>query len=117
MLNSKTYYFIPRTVPDLPQGCFLLPNYDEYGIAYAEREAFYDPSYTTLLTSRGNATFQHLILVDGRIVGTWRREIKKKSVIIQTNFFATPSPSVRDAIQDEADKYGAFLNLPVELQS
>ena len=51
----------------------LLPIYDEYLIAYKDRGAVTDPAST----GRSSATidgYAHWLVVDGRFVGTWRRE-------------------------------------------
>jgi hypothetical protein len=53
----------------------LLPIYDEYVIAYRDRKAVPhsppDPS-TGDSTPGREVTFQHALVIDGRIIGTWR---------------------------------------------
>ncbi len=54
-----------------------------------------------------NGIFFPLILLDGKVVGTWKRTWKKNDVIINL----TPLPDIKlpiDLIQQEAEKYAQF---------
>jgi hypothetical protein len=93
----------------------LLPNYDEYIVGYTERSAIFDPAHTPHLDSRGNPLFQHTMVLDRRIVGTWQRTLKKDAVSIATNPFTPLSEQERLAFASEAERYGQFLRLPVSL--
>ncbi len=65
----------------------LLHTYDEY-ISYRDRSAIHDPARGALFT------FDHLLVVDGRIVGTWKRTLAKGGVTVTTSPFAPgPMPS------------------------
>jgi hypothetical protein len=49
----------------------LLPIYDEYVVAYRDRVAV-PHSYTAFKTSDKAIVFQHAVIIDGQIAGTWR---------------------------------------------
>lgn len=54
-----------------------------------------------------NGIFFPLILLDGKVVGTWKRTWKKSDVLMDL----TPLPGVKlpiDLIQEEAEKYARF---------
>ena len=92
----------------------LLPNYDEYGIGYKDRSAFYDPSQAQLSGSRDNPVFRHLIVVNGRMLGTWDRTLKGKTVSITPSPFA-PLPKTTHAAMGRTMKaYAKFLGVPLE---
>jgi len=87
----------------------LLPNYDEYTIGYRDHSAVFD------LSHRFDLVYGHVLVIDGRVAGTWRRTLKKTEVVIQTNTFAPLSRPESRAVAAAADRYGAFLGLPVVL--
>ena len=60
----------------------LLSIYDEYISSYRDRSAICDPAYGKRLVGMG-AALAYVIVVDGRIVGTWRRTIAKREVRIE----------------------------------
>src|SRR5258706_10736387 len=94
---------------------YLLPNYDEYIVGYTDRSAAYVNEHTDKLDSRGNVVFNHTIVLDGRIVGTWKRTLKKGAVTIAPIPFVDLSADEQRALADAAHHYGEFHNLPVIL--
>lgn len=104
---ETTYWFtdgIPSAQPPAPMA-YLLPNYDEYG-SYKSRDAVFDPQ------NRGLPFLAHSIVVDGKIIGSWRRTLSKKEVTIETNTFAALGAEQRNAVEEAAKRYGEFLGLP-----
>jgi Winged helix DNA-binding domain len=111
VIDGQTYWFSTSTLPstDLPQTTYLLPNYDEYVVGYKDRSAVFDVLHTKYLDSRGNILFNHMIVVDGRIVGTWKRTLKKDSVVITPTFFTPLNEAETDAFNVAVKCYRAFL--------
>jgi hypothetical protein len=112
-LEGQIYWFSPSTPPaqDLSQAAYLLPNFDEYIVGYTDRSAVFDASHTKKLDPRGNVLFNHTMVMDGQIVGTWTRTIKKNTVVIAANPFTPLSKSENRAFAASANCYGAFLHL------
>jgi hypothetical protein len=123
-VDGQTYWF-PSSVPlEVPLAkdagqmtviCYLLPNYDEYLVAYTDRSAIFDASDTEKLDSRSNPLFQHVIVIDGRIAGSWKRTLKKNSVVMELNAFSPLTEVEHRAVDAATQRYGAFLELPVVL--
>lgn len=65
------------------QNTFLMPDYDEYEISYKNRAAI-SPEHVKGLPGI-NPVFKHLVIVNGRIAGTWQRTIKKNGVAVHTH--------------------------------
>jgi len=92
----------------------LLPPFDEYTVAYRDRSAVLDPSRARQINP-GNGVFSPAVVSGGRIVGTWKRELKGGSVVI------TPAPFTRlkrdeaRSLAEAARRYGDFLKLPAVL--
>jgi hypothetical protein len=117
VVENQTCWFSRQTPPaqKLAQTAYLLPNYDEYIVGYTDRSAVFDTSHAHLLDARGNVLFQHTMVLDGRVVGTWQRTFKKGAVIIATSPFIDLSERERQAFAIAAEQYGQFLRMPVSV--
>ena len=117
VVEDKIFWFtkIKKKAPDVSNTTFLLPNYDEYLIAYRDQSVAFDPKYAGKLNPRGNI-FSHFIILGGKLMGTWRREIKKEKVIVKLHPFEKLTSNQKEALEKEAERYGEFLGLPVIFQ-
>ena len=93
---------------------YLLPNYDEYLVAYKDRPVA-DSSRAANLEARSGGAFPHHLVIDGRLSGSWRRTVKVNSVAIEVAPYQALSKAHARAVAGEADCYGEFLNMPVEM--
>jgi hypothetical protein len=93
----------------------LLPGFDEYILGYGGRDAVLDPAYARRICPGGNGVFSSTMVVDGRVVGTWKRTLKKNRVVITPDPFQPLSIVETAALRMAAERYGAFLGLPVLL--
>ncbi len=94
---------------------YLLPNYDEYIVGYTDRSAVYDTQHAEKLDARGNVLFNCMIVIDGKVVGTWKRTFKKGSVIVELTPFVPLSPAEIGAVTTATQRYGEFLSVAVVL--
>ena len=92
----------------------LLPAYDEFIISYRDRSAVI-PHEKQKKTISNNGIFWPTILINGQVVGTWKRTIKKENVIIETQFFKSPDEATKRSLKLAAAKYGDFLNKNTEI--
>jgi hypothetical protein len=104
-----------RTTEEPSQAVYLLPNFDEYIVGYTDRSAIFDASHTHKLGPRGNVLFNHTIVMEGRVVGTWNRTIKKDEVGVTPVFFAPLDAAEMRAFAASADRYSTFLEKKVAL--
>jgi hypothetical protein len=110
-IDGKLYWFTSLLEKDAPiLRAFLLPNYDEYTIAYKDRSLFL-PEKPSKLDARNNIIFNHSIVIKGEIVGGWRRELKKDSVSITITLFKNITSPEKKELQDSLDKYATYLDL------
>lgn len=56
-----------------PTGVTLVPGFDEWILGYADRSLVASPAMLRALVPGGNGVFRPAVLVDGVVVGTWRR--------------------------------------------
>jgi hypothetical protein len=99
-LEGKDYIFIPRDLPDMKklQTTFLMPDYDEYGMGYKDRSAIFDTQKYKKAVSRNNPVFNRMIIINGKIEGTWQRVVKGKNVSVETFPFKPLSKAAQQAL-------------------
>lgn len=115
VIDNQTYWFAASmpTIPTVSPTAYWLPNYDEYLVGYTDRSAIFDATHMDKLDARGNVLFNHTIVVNGQIVGTWKRTLRKSAVVIEPTLFTTLTAAQNDAVTASAQRYGQFLGLPV----
>ncbi|HEX5084114.1 MAG TPA: winged helix DNA-binding domain-containing protein [Blastocatellia bacterium] len=108
--NGQPYWLASSTpeTKDPPPSAYLLPAFDEYTVAYKDRGAVLDPAYTKQ-ANPGNGVLSPVIVIGGRVVGTWKRTLKKDSLAISQSHFAKLKRIEAQAITEAASRYGKFL--------
>jgi hypothetical protein len=118
-IGGKTYWLSTRSreadvkLPTVQ----LLPNYDEHVVAYRDHGPSLDPRTPHALQGWGNALTAHLIVVNGLVVGGWRRSVQPQQVVLQ---LALPIPLRKTevtALKRAAEAFGKFLGLPVVIKT
>lgn len=118
VINGQRYWFAEMEPPARGKRptAYLLPNYDEYFIGFKDRSAIGEVAKRAGIKGDDPSFLAHIIIIDGQVVGGWRRTLKKKMVLVKTNLITSLTKSERRAILEAADRYGRFLRLPVELE-
>ena len=114
VVDGKIYWFSPNvpTTQEASPIAHLLPAYDEYTIAYKDHSNVLDPQYLKQVIS-GNGI---VIVIDGHIVGTWKRTFKKGTIIITPSLFTPLGQAEDQALAEAMQRYGAFLDMTVTLE-
>lgn len=109
MMEGKEYILLPAatTFPKRLQTTFLMPDYDEYGMSYKDRSAIFN-SENIHTISRENPVFNRMIILDGRIAGTWQRKIKGKTMTVETVPFKTLSKNKNREISKAIGRFRRF---------
>jgi hypothetical protein len=86
----------------------LLPVYDEFFVAYKDRQLVFDP-----LDGKSQLTSWDLlgptVIIDGIAVGTWKRSTDKKS--IELKFTRSLKKAEQAAVTQAANRYAEFAGL------
>jgi hypothetical protein len=116
VIDGQTYWRSASmpSAKDLSQTIYLLPNFDEYTVGYTDRSAIFDMSDTEKFDTRGNV-LNPTIVLDGLVVGTWKRTIKKETVTLTPSLFTTLTKDETHALVASANRYGAYLDMPVNI--
>ncbi len=116
-VNGQTYWFTESTplAQDTSPTAYLLPNYDEYTVSYKNRSAVLNIAHTNKLAVRDNVLFNHVIVLDGQVIGTWKRTLTKDTVFIVLSPFTPLNTDEMQVIAAAAEQYSAFLGLSVNV--
>lgn len=115
VMNGETFYFSSHVNGDMKKKkqVHLLPAWDEYTVAYKDRSLVIDPRFES---SSGHGIFSPIVVVDGRIKGTWRRDLKPGSVEVEVKYFTALSKQSREKVKATAKLYADFLNRKLVLK-
>lgn len=91
----------------------LLPNFDEYHVAYKDRGML--SAATDTGTGRVPGLGDNVLAIDGRLLGTWKRTVGPKGVAVRVSTVRRLKKTERDAVADQVKRYGEFLGLPAFL--
>jgi hypothetical protein len=116
-IDEQSYWLSPErpAIPDNLPPAFLLPGFDEYLLGYTDRNAVLEPSHAPKIVPGGNGIFNPTLVINGRVAGTWKRTIKKDTVVIEVSPFTVLTNAEKKAIAMAAQRYGAFIERPVVL--
>lgn len=109
VVDGRTYWFVGSRAPAPSTSplVHLLPNYDEYLIAYKDRGPVFGAS--------GRDVFAHFFVIDGRLAGSWRRTLKKDSVLVDVVPYRHLSREETRSLTSAAERYGRFNGRPTQL--
>ena len=116
-VGGRTYWSIdlPRRGRQRDSLAHLLPIYDEYLIAYRDREVV--PHGPGIVSSASSApvTFQHAVVIAGQVAGTWRIVRAAKGVSIAVTALRRLTARERREIASAAARYERFREVPVDV--
>lgn len=112
LIGGRAYWLSPEAAEPPERAVYLLPGFDEFVLGYKDRSAVLDPAFADAICPGGNGMFFPTIVCSGRIIGTWKRTVKKKAVEIVLSPFYTLTRDAREQIVEAAEGYGRFLGLP-----
>jgi hypothetical protein len=107
-VNGNDYWFSVRSGIQLPPGraTFLLPAFDEYMVAYRNRDDVLNPGFA----GQCNFGLGPVIVYNGQVAGTWRRTGKKDKLHIEFSLFGgTPSQAKTRNFSAASNRYLAFM--------
>jgi len=109
-------YFFSNHVPVAPttgQSTWLLPAFDEFVIAYRDRNAMLDKRQNKQVIS-SNGIFYPVIVANGIITGIWKRNLQKEKLAIDIYPFAPFSEDAKKEITLAAEAFARFTGKKVE---
>jgi len=93
----------------------LLPSFDEYLVAYKDRSEAVEARFSKQVIGI-NGLFNASLVIDGRIVGTWKRNIDKTGLTVELSPFRALLKKEQKSLDKTARRYGDFIGLPVQMK-
>ena len=102
--------------PGTPRGALLLHSYDEITVGYTESRYLGDRWASNARSAFQERSFPRgLALVDGAIVGHWRRSLARTDVSFEVLLYARGDSERSKAIEKDARRFGDFIGRDVEV--
>ncbi|MDR1682369.1 MAG: winged helix DNA-binding domain-containing protein [Candidatus Symbiothrix sp.] len=101
-IDGQTYFFNPTIIPYNKPQVFLLPAFDEYIIAYRNRNAVITSEQNAKAIS-SNGIFRPTIVADGKVIGLWRKT-SLKSRPLSFEYFEQPDQFTQNLVEGAAER-------------
>lgn len=89
-------------------GAALLAAFDEFLLGFRDRSAALPDIHAALVQPGSNGVFRPIVVLDGQVVGTWRRAGRDRTAL-ELELWRPPTPGERSALAAAAERYAAFL--------
>lgn len=107
--GGRTFWFVHSRGSRAGAGAaYLLPAWDEFTVAYRDRTDILDPEHATRVNA-GGGVLSPVIVIDGLVVGTWRRTVTKGVVTITPTLFVRSGRRERVLEAKAAERYRSFV--------
>jgi hypothetical protein len=97
------------------EAAYLLPAFDEFIISYKDRRAAL-PFENFSKAVSNNGIFRPVVVVNGQVMGIWKRKINRNTVMVETELFQQPDQATKRLIEKAANQYGQFLEKETEIE-
>ncbi len=117
-VEGKTYWLASSSeIKPQPVGrkARLLPSYDEYLIAYKDRSAAM-PDGMDQEGLAAKVAFESPLIVDGQVVGCWKRVFGKSSVTTRVTPFLSMPKADQKLVVRECEAFADFLQLDARIE-
>lgn len=93
----------------------LLSVYDEYVIAYNDYTPVFPPEANRLTKLLGNAWLSYVIVKNGRVIGSVRRQSTPKEMKLDFRLVAPITKTDKRLVESTAKQYASFFGLPASV--
>jgi hypothetical protein len=98
----------------------LLPGFDEFLLGYKDRSIPVPRDHANRIIPGNNGMFQPTVVLDGRVIGVWKRAVKhttrRPRVEVRPEPFAPLSARRAKALGAAAAEYARYLDLELDLR-
>lgn len=111
---GDTSYWTDGSSPARPRAsAYLLPNYDEFFIGYRDRSAIGQRLATRKPVTGWNSSFTHVLVLDGQLVGAWKRAVARGAINLTISPLDTVTAAERTRVLAEVRRFEAFAGVAV----
>ena len=101
------YWHAPGLTP--ADGVFALPGFDEFLLGYSDRSAALHSDHAERVVPGSNGMFMPTVVVDGEVVGTWKRAVTAKGVTVTSEAFGALSARHAKGFAAASARYAQFM--------
>jgi hypothetical protein len=115
-IDSEKYWFT-NSFPEADNNFFsvhLLPAFDEYLISYRNRSASIEQIHN-INAIFNNGIFRPIVVINGKVAGIWKRNIKKDRLLLEIESFIRFNKSIKVEIEKAAQILKNFLEKEIEI--
>jgi len=115
-IANQTYWLSPacaNAAISSQETLFLLPAYDEFLISYQERSASLQLAESPRTIS-DNGIFRPVIVLDGQVVGIWKRKLALDKVVVEVELFKPASQMIINKVEEASARFAQFLRLALK---
>jgi len=116
VLGEQVMWLIPSRSSKRAPSAHLLPNYDEYFIGYKNRNAIGDRLGHVKAVIGGDARISNVVIVDGQLVGGWKRTVDKKRIIVDMVFWCRLTAAEKGRVAAAGEAFSKFVDAPCEIR-
>ena len=117
-IGDRTYWAAGTRRPSplaRPNAAHLLPNYDEFFIGFRDRSAIMHELAKSGHDAKAPALTQHVIVLDGQVIGGWRRKVSGGEVVVELRPLTRLSVAAQRGVAAAVRRYEGFLGEKVEV--
>ncbi|QNF32095.1 winged helix DNA-binding domain-containing protein [Adhaeribacter swui] len=115
-MAGQTYWFGEQAgfLNSTSESLYLLPAFDEFMVSYKDRTAALDLSRAKEAIT-GNGIFKPIVVLNGKVVGTWKPIIKKQKITLDWQLFNPEEQLNPELVRSVQQRYFTFLDCNPEL--
>lgn len=115
-VNGIDYWHSPDVAVDNnTRSAFLLPGFDEFMLGYKDRTPALATEHASKIVPGNNGVFLPTIVVDGQVVGTWKKTVRKNDITITLDPFRQLDDTSLELLHVAASRYSQFARLPAQI--
>ncbi|HEX9067606.1 MAG TPA: winged helix DNA-binding domain-containing protein [Ktedonobacterales bacterium] len=111
-LDGKAHWRATSAAPQMQPvaRAYLLPNFDEFTVGYADRSTLYHPRHATTFDPPMNQ-LGNVMVLGSQLVGMWKRSLSRAAVTVTLRPASALADAERLLFLQAAQRYGDFLGL------
>lgn len=114
-IEGRTYWYVPSGSASslVTAQAHLLPNFDEYVVAYADRTCLLTPSYAGPLSAPGAMLAHRTIVLNGQVTGTWKVDKTKATRTVTVDILRSLTDVEETLLEQGLHDYRVFYGQSV----
>lgn len=114
-IDTTDYWHSPKPSATLKGSAFLLPGFDEFILGYKDRSPALIAEHAHKIVPGNNGMFKPTVVIDGQVVGTWKKVERKGMMTITLDTFEPSATTHHAKLEQAVNRYSDFLGLVATL--